>query len=1119
MKILHGTWIPDGHDDFIQSGAFYLWVETDEGVETGEVRANSRKGAGKAKTVSIEGVERYPWQPSEKGLKSFFTAELGLPDITNSSLGGKIVPCFFTLPTAKGKALPSLELSRYCEMELPQSFEWQTWQIDCYRVTNPVPRGTRSPIASVSACLSRLKDLHFMAQYELVAVHLGADLLFWHYFSQAFKQVVLKDHYIPALAYRALEPNQEKDVQTKGAKRSPKGSATKSNNQKPNPRSKDVSFVIYPHWEIASDIYESILQKATDYMPLICTAGFSQPSTALQLHDSQKLLRHFSECLLTDMIASTTWSQAIEKSLDGSLVSSCIQLTDGSLGSHWVPGTGLERYRQWQGWRDRITRSQNSFPFYFCFQLEAPDNAEGDWLLNFQVAPKEHPSLRIALSDYWRLKPIQQQALKLQIGENFEQDLLLTLGDAARIYPQLRGGLETDEPVGIVLTTDAAFDFLSETAWVLENAGYKVIVPAWWTPQGRRKAQLRLKANSKSAGGKDKSKSYFSLDTLVEYEYELSIGGEPVSEAEWQRLIEANEPLVQFRGQWLALEPEKMQEMVNFWKQHRQENPEMSLMDFMKLTANQGEQVEVDFSRDRTLISMMDKLTGKSALVPIQNPQQLSGELREYQKRGVSWLNYLESLGLNGCLADDMGLGKTIQVIARLLQEKEALEEAEKPARKKKTKTSAVLPPTLLIAPTSVVGNWRKELEKFAPTLRIVVHHGIDRVKTKTNFTALCEENDVIITSFSLARLDSALFDSVDWHRIVLDEAQNIKNPQSAQTKAILKLSAQHRLALTGTPVENRLLDLWSIFNFLNPGYLGKQAQFRKTFELPIQKNNDITQSAVLKKLVEPFILRRVKTDEAIIKDLPAKVEQKLYCNLTKEQASLYAATVRDVEKQLKVAEGIQRKGLMLSTLLKLKQICNHPMQFLQDGSDFTATRSHKLSRLREMVAEAIADGDSLLIFTQFKELGDALEKYLRQEEHYNTYYLHGGVTRQKRDRLMAEFQDPDTEPSIFILSLKAGGVGITLTKANHVFHFDRWWNPAVEDQATDRAFRIGQRKNVFVHKFVAIGTLEERIDQMIEDKKKLAGSIVGSDESWLTELDNNAFKQLIALNKTALLE
>ncbi|NET36752.1 MAG: DEAD/DEAH box helicase, partial [Cyanothece sp. SIO1E1] len=623
-------------------------------------------------------------------------------------------------------------------------------------------------------------------------------------------------------------------------------------------------------------------------------------------------------------------------------------------------------------------------------------------------------------------------------------------------------------------------------------------------------AKVRLRAKGKSvSGGNDKSKSYFGFDTLVEYQYDLSIGGEPVTEREWQQLVNAKTSLVQFRGQWMELDQDKMQQMLEFWQKQQQENPEMTLLDFMRLTADDEDGIEVDFERDQTLAEMLAKLNDKSQLEPIDDPTQLQGTLREYQKRGVSWLYYLENLGLNGCLADDMGLGKTVQVIARLVQEKEL-------ATQQGVKS---IPPTLLIAPTSVVGNWYKEIEKFAPHLRALVHHGTQRAKEVKDFKATCKQHDVVITSFTLARKDAKLLGSLDWQRLVLDEAQNIKNPKAAQTKAILKLPAHHRLALTGTPVENRLLDLWSIFNFLNPGYLGKEAQFRKGFEIPIQKNNDPVRSATLKKLVEPFILRRVKTDQSIIKDLPDKVEQKLYCNLTKEQASLYEATIKDVEEKLQSAEGIQRKGLILSTLLKLKQICNHPMQFLQDGSDFTTERSHKLSRLTEMVDEVMAEGESLLVFTQFTEIGDALEKYLRHTSHYNTYYIHGGTNRNKRERMIAEFQDPETEPSVFVLSLKAGGVGITLTKANHVFHFDRWWNPAVEDQATDRAFRIGQKKNVFVHKFVAIGTLEERIDQMIEDKKKLAGAIVGSDESWLTELDNEAFKQLIALNKSAILE
>jgi SNF2 family DNA or RNA helicase len=425
---------------------------------------------------------------------------------------------------------------------------------------------------------------------------------------------------------------------------------------------------------------------------------------------------------------------------------------------------------------------------------------------------------------------------------------------------------------------------------------------------------------------------------------------------------------------------------------------------------------------------------------------------------------------------------------------------------------------TLLIAPTSVVGNWNKEVEKFAPRLQVLIHHGSNRQQNLEEFQAQIKNYDLVITSFTLARKDEKLFKSITWQRIVLDEAQNIKNPKSAQTKAILQMKSHYRLALTGTPIENRLLDLWSIFNFLNPGYLGKESQFRKQFESPIQKENDQRQAIILKKLVEPFILRRVKTDKDIIKDLPDKVEHKQYCNLTKEQASLYEAVVKDVEKQLEEVEGIKRRGLILATLMKLKQICNHPRQFLQDNSEFTPQRSHKLERLGEMIEEVILEGESLLVFTQFTEIGEALQHYLKTQLHYHTYYLHGGTNRKKREQMISEFQDPQTNASIFILSLKAGGVGITLTKANHVFHFDRWWNPAVENQATDRAFRIGQKKNVFVHKFVTLGTLEEKIDQMLEDKQKIADSVVGSDESWLTELDNDSFKKLIALNRQTIM-
>ncbi|MFQ4134930.1 DEAD/DEAH box helicase [Nodosilinea sp. PGN35] len=1065
MQILHGTWIPQPATDFVQTGAFCLWVETEQ---------KSRRRLAS---------QTHPFHLPEPDLVPVLTDELGLKSPDRRPLNTFIAPRTFLLPTVEGQPLPSLELSRYLEVETPERFDWQYWQVDCYRL--PV-------LADV---ISLLNNLHFLAVYNLAEVQMGADLLFWYHYTQAFKQVILRDQYIPALKYRQIA----------ASKASTRRKAAGTKTTKKQTAKAEPGFEIYPGWEIVGDRYHEHIQTYIDAMPLLCVAGFEEVPKNPTFYDRATLLRHFSECFVDDLVLGTAMPQSYLKTIEDTLIQDCLQAK--------APGQSaadLERYQQWQGWRDRIVRTHTDQTFYLYFHLQDPVKPEDPWQLLFQVAPKHDPSLRVSLDDYWRMRPKQQAQVKAQMGDGFEQNLLMNLGYAARIYPDLWRGLETDEPVGIYLKLDTAFTFLKESAWVLEDAGYKVIVPAWWTPKGRQRAKVRLRAKGKSLGSSDKSKGYFAYETLVQYQYDLAIGDQPVTEAEWQQLVNAKSPLVKFRGQWMELDQDKMQQMLAFWQQQQAENPEMSLLDFMHLTSGEADDsLEVAFDRDDALATMLAQLSDKTRLALTPDPAQLQGSLRDYQKRGLSWLHYLENLGLNGCLADDMGLGKTIQVIARLVQEREEMSQ----------NGNQPLPPTLLIAPTSVVGNWYHEIQKFAPHLRAVVHHGGERNQDPKAFKALCRDHDLVITSFTLARKDIKLLEGVTWHRIVLDEAQNIKNPKTAQTKAILKLNASHRLALTGTPVENRLMDLWSIFNFLNPGYLGTQTQFRKQFELPIQKENSSTRSATLKKLVEPFILRRLKTDQSIIKDLPDKVEQKLFCNLTPEQASLYEAVLKDVTEQIDTSEGIQRQGLILATLTKLKQICNHPRQFLQDNSEFTPERSHKLSRLLDMLDEVVAEGESALVFSQFREIGDALEHYLRHTCHYNTYYIHGGTNRKKREQMIADFQNPDTEPAIFVLSLKAAGVGITLTQANHVFHFDRWWNPAVEDQATDRAFRIGQKKNVFVHKFVAMGTLEERIDQMIEDKKKLAGAIVGADESWLTELDNDAFKQLIALNKSAIMD
>lgn len=1081
MDILHGTWIPDPTPDFIQTGNFYLWVETDTPT--------------RRKTPGL-----HPGHLSSARLVQFLTESLGIKPYSTYSrqtpkkLETDIRRCHFLLPTAQDAPLPSWEMARYLELELPDRYEWQFWSIDCY---NTVFYRTYS--GKVNNVVKLLHDLHFLTQHRLSEVQMGADLLFWYGYTQGLKQVLLRDQYIPALKYRSQPSSPASNP------RKPRSSAKGTLPQTTSPNSVEI----YPAWEIISEQYETLIQDAIARMPLFCCAGFAEPPDSPSLYDRETLLRHFSECWLSAVVTQTPYTSTFENKLQGTLLAACIHPH-----TPWRNTGAIGLYQQWQDWRDRINQSQAPETFNLCFQLWEPPDPDEPWELVFQVSPKQDPSSRIDLELYWRAHPDSRHQFGL--GDNFEQGLLLHLGYAARIYPKLWDGLETDRPSDITLTLAEAFEFLQEAAWILEDAGYQVLVPAWWTPKGRQRAKVRLRATS-SPKANGESTGYFSATSLASYDYELAIGDQTVSESEWKHLVETKTPMVQFRGQWMVLDQDQMKQMLEFWKKQREQQPELSLFDLMRLAANEKEDVELAIDHDQTLSEMLHRLQNPAQLEEIADPNTFQGQLRPYQRRGVSWMVYLESLGLNGCLADDMGMGKSAQVIAHLVLERER--HIPKPARsRRKPSAVATIPPTLLIAPTSVVGNWGKEVEKFAPHLRIMLHHGNQRIKDNQDFQQAIADCDLVVTSYALARLDSALLNQHTWHRVIIDEAQNIKNPKAAQTKAILKLPANHRLALTGTPVENRLLDLWSIFNFLNPGYLGKESQFRQSFEIPIQKDNNLTKSQTLKKLVEPFILRRVKTDPAIIQDLPDKVEQKCYCNLTKEQAALYQAVVKEVTKSIDQVQGIQRKGMILATLTKLKQICNHPMQFLQDNSEFTPTRSHKLERLLEMIEEVMAEEESLLLFTQFTEIGEALEKLLKHR-HYNTYYLHGGTPRDKRERMIQEFQAPETEPSIFILSLKAGGVGITLTKANHVFHFDRWWNPAVEDQATDRAFRIGQTKNVFVHKFIALGTLEEKIDQMIEDKKKLAGAIVGSDEAWLSELDNQAFKQLISLNRKAVVD
>jgi hypothetical protein len=446
----------------------------------------------------------------------------------------------------------------------------------------------------------------------------------------------------------------------------------------------------------------------------------------------------------------------------------------------------------------------------------------------------------------------------------------------------------------------------------------------------------------------------------------------------------------------------------------------------------------------------------------------------------------------------------TVQLLALLLEER----------KEERGKRGA--PPTLLVCPMSLVGNWQREAARFAPGLRVHVHHGAERLGGAALRKAI-RGSDLVLTTYALAARDREELASVQWGRVVLDEAQNVKNAATRQSQAVRAFQAPRRIALTGTPVENRLAELWSILDFLNPGLLGPASTFRRRFATPIERFRDTERADELKRLVRPFILRRLKTDRRIIRDLPAKHEMRVFCNLTREQASLYQATVDEMIARVEESAGIERRGLVLATLLKLKQVCNHPAQLLQDGSALQG-RSGKVARLEEILEEVLELGDRALVFTQFAEMGHMLRHHLEERFGREVPFLHGGTSRAARDTLVARFQAEDG-PSILLLSLKAGGTGLNLTAANHVIHFDRWWNPAVEDQATDRAYRIGQRRDVQVRKLVCAGTLEERIDEMIQDKKQLAESVLGAGEAWLTELSTAQLRQVVALAADAVAE
>jgi len=736
-------------------------------------------------------------------------------------------------------------------------------------------------------------------------------------------------------------------------------------------------------------------------------------------------------------------------------------------------------------------------PVRTCFRLIEPDSPGDDgWQVELALQSTDDPSLLLPAADIWSGEAADGWAAA---GVGYpEDDLLAGLGKASRLFPELDEALQTAAPDSVPLDAGGALRFLTETGPLLAGAGFGVLLPDWVR---RSRLGLKLTTRSRGTGQGSVTGPAFGLADLVDFRYELAIGDETLSEEELAELARLKVPLIRLRGQWVELDERHLKAALKFLE--RRGSGTMTASD--ALSAGLGQEVaELPVTEVDADGWLGDLLSGAadSRLAPMSTPASFHGELRPYQERGLAWLSFLGQLGLGAVLADDMGLGKTAQTLAMLQAEREA---------------GTATGPTLLVCPMSLVGNWQREAAKFTPGLSVHVHHGADRL-SGPELAAAVATADLVITSYGVVARDRAALASVPWTRVVCDEAQNIKNARTRQAEAVRAIPARTRIALTGTPVENRLTELWSIMEFTSPGLLGPAERYRQRFAIPIERNGDAEATEQLRRLTGPFILRRVKTDKSVIADLPDKLEMKVWCNLTPEQASLYQATVDDMMARIEAAEpGIERRGLVLATMAKLKQVCNHPAHLLGDGSRLDG-RSGKLARLEEICDEIIEAGDRTLCFTQYAEFGRMLQPHLAGRLGCPVHFLHGGTPKKRRDEMVAQFQE-GTGPSVFLLSLKAGGTGLNLTAASHVIHVDRWWNPAVEDQATDRAFRIGQRRDVQVRKFVCVGTVEERIDQMIEDKKALAQAVIGTGESWLTELSVADLRRVIELSPEAVSE
>ncbi len=704
-------------------------------------------------------------------------------------------------------------------------------------------------------------------------------------------------------------------------------------------------------------------------------------------------------------------------------------------------------------------------------RLLLPDGPEESLEAVLQLRSHADPSLVVDAADLWT----SPAPVLRRFGEAAESDLLLALRRGARAWPPLQRLIDEARPDRMALEDEEVGELLGPAAEGLASAGLEVLWPA------ELSGSLEVRASATTPAPAAAGRVTFKLDELLEFSWAVTLDGEPLTAKEMAVLAEAKRPLIRLRGRWVTLDPELLAQL-------RRPAPRMRAGEALAavlgdgLIAVEGKPIPMDVHGG--LADLVERL--KTAAEPHEEPEPpgLSGMLRPYQRRGLAWLRDMCDLGLGGCLADDMGLGKTIQVIALHL--------------------SRQLGPALVVCPASLLGNWETELHRFAPELVVRRYHGGGRHLGQLGQT------EVVLATYGVIRRDGARLAEVDWDLVVADEAQHVKNPLSRGARELRTIPAAVRLALTGTPIENRLSELWSILDWTTPGLLGSLANFHAGVAIPVERHGDEAVRERLASSVRPFLLRRRKVDPDIAPELPPKTETNHLLALTQEQATLYEAVVLETMEEIRRSEGMARRGLVLKLLTALKQVCNHPAQYLHQRGPLRG-RSGKLAALDELLDIITAEGESVLVFTQYVVMARLLEAHLKERE-VSSLFLHGGVPPRGRDRMVAEFQQ-GVAP-VFLLSLRAGGVGLNLTRATHVIHYDRWWNPAVEDQATDRAYRIGQDRPVQVHKLVSQGTLEDRIAELLEQKRALAESVVGAGEAWISELSDSQLSELVTLRR-----